>query len=203
MWSNSGNRGRENMASDEGFADQYIKNSMGQMINQAKEGKIRLDTGKSDVEGWLKNKLQPVVDEWRNLSEEQEEQLEKVAKDILAGPKTVDLVMYLGGERKIVGKATVVEGVVFANVDEKLMDANEITAAVTNGLVESLTLSVQMVPVREQYESQLDFHPPYNPPFAGRMEWLGMEKIRLDPEDAQMARGSEEPWKDKFPYGPK
>lgn len=139
----------------------------------------------------------------------EDQRLEAVAKETLAGPKAVDLVMYIGGERKIVGKATVIEGVVFSKLNDGESAGDQATRAIMNGMVDAISVGFIMRPlypetkvdnVKDALMKQHNYNFEPTRPFPGK-EKVGY--ITPDPEEAQLVRGTKEPWQDKFPYGPK
>lgn len=91
------------------------------------------------VETWLKGKLQPVVDE--ELHYTTETYPGNVLPELNTGdePVRVPLVIYFGGERKIVGDAVVTGDKIEAFIDPA--KGRNIADAITRGVIQ--TVSVQ------------------------------------------------------------
>lgn len=144
----------------------------------------------------------PVVDEWLNLSKEQEERIEKIARDILDSPKAVDLVMYISNNQKIVGKATVVNGTVFASMDENLPAGSAVAKAIMDGTLKGISVGFITRPAYPapgdgfDDEAMSSF---WNRERLGKFLFIdGIDYVGLESKPTEV-----DPFQEKFPYGPK
>lgn len=148
-----------------------------------------------ETEAALKEQLAGIVQEELGFAAEREERIEKTAKEALAGPKAVDLVMYVRGERKIIGKATVVEGVIFSKLDDNLSAGDEATRAITDGMLESISVAFHMRPATPD----LPLKYPDMTQFIDEKDALQKMWDRTSVQQVP----TQEPFVDKYPYGPK
>lgn len=122
------------------FDGEYTSEELENMLRQLPSGAL------PQTEANLKARLAGVLKEELDRAVERDERLEKEAKEALTGSKTVDLVMYIGGERKIVGKATVLEGVIFSKLNDDKSVGDQAARAIMEGMIDAITVRFSMRP---------------------------------------------------------
>jgi hypothetical protein len=113
----------------------------------------------------------------------------KVATHAPAKSHTIPLTIMIGNEKRIVGTAEVAGEEVLCRIDDD-PSGQQLIRMITDGVVDHLSVSCRIAP-----PAQPMLPVEYGKPFTGklpRIEGLSPDHTLVD----------EEPWKDKFPYGP-
>jgi arsenate reductase-like glutaredoxin family protein len=128
----------------------------------------------------------------------------KLDREVMDGFKTVDLVMYVDGNRKIVGKATVIEGVVYSMVNRGEQAGEYAARMIEDGVIEAMSIGFIMRPVHPSSEygdvREATMRLPFRDP---PRKYPDMTPFLNDPDEKPVLREIKVPFKDKFPYGPK